>query len=296
MYTIVRKISERLGLAVAGSRRGSRGMRGAEEISGSEGEAGADLGREGDADGGAGAEEITEGAGGDAQLVEAGDGLRLRAGGIQAERGGIREVVDGRGKRCEIRDVIRAGIVAVEKVEEFDEGRSREALAKFERTANAHVNLNVRRAAKLIHGGLHAIDHGAVIERITDSVYVNGSRDGEWARALELRERADFESTGRVKNSRDNEPMAHIFARRAVIAFGKRVEWIANAIHIIEKFAENASPGFRAAESVVDDQVRPPRNVSLQMNGKRVVARAIVASKHGQIRNSVHLVSLIVRI
>ena len=61
------------------------------------GEAGAELGGEGDADGGPGAEEIAEGASGDAQLIEAGDGLRLHAGGIQTERGGVRQIVHGRG-------------------------------------------------------------------------------------------------------------------------------------------------------------------------------------------------------
>ena len=159
---------------------------GARKLRHSEGEAGAELGREGDTHSGAGAEEIAEGAGGDAQLIQAGDGLRLRAGGIQAERGGVRQIVHRSRKRGEIRDVIRAGIVAVEKVEELDEGRGREALPELERAANAHIDLDVRRAAKLIHGGLHAVDDGAIIDRITDSVYVNGSGDGEWARAFEL--------------------------------------------------------------------------------------------------------------
>ena len=152
-----------------------------------EGEAGAELGGEGDADGSAGAEEITEAAGGNAQLIGAGDGLGLRTGGIQAERGGVRQIVHGCGKRGEVRDVIRAGIVPVEKVEELDEGRGREAISEFERTANAHVNLNVWRAAELIHRGLHAVDDGAIVERIADSIYVNGGGDGEWASAFELR-------------------------------------------------------------------------------------------------------------
>src|SRR6185437_14493561 len=95
------------------------------------------------ADGGAGAEEIAQDTGGNAQQVEAGDGLRLRAGGIQAERGGIRQIVHCRGKRGEVRDVICAGIVAVEKVEELDEGRGSEALTDLEWTADAHIDLNI---------------------------------------------------------------------------------------------------------------------------------------------------------
>ena len=55
------------------------------------------LSGERNSDGGTGTEEISQTAGRYAQLIEAGDWSGLRAGRIQAESGGVGEIVDWRG-------------------------------------------------------------------------------------------------------------------------------------------------------------------------------------------------------
>src|SRR6266852_7236620 len=89
--------------------------------SGLEGELEPDLGGEGDADGGAGAEEIAESAGGDEQLLSTCDWHGARW--IRTKSGDVREIVHGNGESADIADVVVAGIVAIEEVEKFDEGR-----------------------------------------------------------------------------------------------------------------------------------------------------------------------------
>ena len=84
--------------------------------------------------------------------------------------------------------------------------------------------------------------------------------------------------------------MEDIFAGWAVIAGAKGIERIANSIHVIEKLAENAAPSFRARQRVVGDEIEPARNASLQMNCKRVVARAIVGAKDGDVGDVIALV------
>ena len=76
----------------------------------------------------------------------------------------LAEVVDGRGQRRKVGNVIGAGIVAIEQVEELDEGHDAPALAQGERPADAQIHLHVRRSAELVESGLHAIHHGAVIK------------------------------------------------------------------------------------------------------------------------------------
>jgi hypothetical protein len=83
----------------------------------------AQLRGEGYADGRAGPEKIAQSAGGCAQLVEASDGLCEGAIGVQAERGGVCEVVYRRWQRGNIGHVVGAGIVAVEQIEKLRERR-----------------------------------------------------------------------------------------------------------------------------------------------------------------------------
>src|SRR5437899_8939207 len=95
----------------------------------SKGEFQAELRGEGDADGGAGTEEVAESAAGYAELFVAGDERGLCAGStVETERGGVREAVDGRGERGEIANVVVAGILTVEEIENFSEGAERHAL------------------------------------------------------------------------------------------------------------------------------------------------------------------------
>src|SRR5260221_4507328 len=87
-----------------------------------EGELETELCGEGNADGGAGAEEITESAGGYAELFVAGDWRSLRAGGGEAEGGGVGEIVYGSGESGDVADGIVGGILAIEKIGEIGEG------------------------------------------------------------------------------------------------------------------------------------------------------------------------------
>src|SRR6266849_2658816 len=140
---------------------GSKSQAGLQERS--EDEVEAELGGEGDADGGSEAEEIAESAGGCAQLTEAGDGARLRAGGVEAEGGSVRKIVDRGWKSGNVRNEVVAGIPAIEEIEEFGEGAEREAFAKNDVAADAKIDLIERSAAELVEGGLYAIDDGAIV-------------------------------------------------------------------------------------------------------------------------------------
>src|SRR5271169_1716399 len=90
----------------------------------SEHEFDAQLRSEGYTHGCAGPEEITQCPSRPTQLVEANDGLRLGAGSIQAESRGIGKIIDGRGQRGNIRDVVRSGIVAVKRLKNSTKGTS----------------------------------------------------------------------------------------------------------------------------------------------------------------------------
>ena len=92
------------------------------------------MGCEGDAYGCAWAEEIAEGTGWRAELVEAADGDI--AGGGGAESGGVVEIVDRDGEGRDVGDEVGAGIIAVEKIEEFDEGSGGETVVESEGTTD----------------------------------------------------------------------------------------------------------------------------------------------------------------
>src|SRR5271157_4222493 len=92
---------------------------------------------EGYTDRSARAEEVAQRPGWHAQLVEAGDWLHLRASGIQAKRGGVGEIIHRRGQRGNIGHEKRAGIIAVEQIEEFSEWYKGPVLAKLDRPADA---------------------------------------------------------------------------------------------------------------------------------------------------------------
>src|SRR6266446_5649281 len=204
-----------------------------EEERGSEDEFEAELGGEGDAHGGAEAEEIAESAGGCAQLTEAGDGARLRAGRIEAEGGSVRKIVDRGWKSRNVRNEVVAGIPAIEEIEKFDEGAEREALAKNDVAADAKINLRERGAAELVEGGLHAVDDGAIVG---DAVAIDVRRRGksEGAGAFELRDGGGFEFPRELQDTDEDEPMANVFAGRAVVAGAEGVVDVRNAVNVIE--------------------------------------------------------------
>jgi len=169
-----------------------------------EGEASADLGGEGAAYRGAGAKEIAKSTRREAELFEAGDGRENRASrGVRADAGNIGGVVHGYRKRSDIGDVVRAGIVAIENVEKFDERRGREALAECERTADTEIPLDIRSPAKFIQRRLDAI-HG-------DAVRAVRIGDGEGARRFCLPEKRQFESGRKAEHAGQDETVADVF-------------------------------------------------------------------------------------
>ena len=74
--------------------------------------------------------------------------------------------------------------------------------------------------------------------------------------------------------------MANVFARGSIVARSERIQRIANAVHVVEKFAEQAAPGLRLGERVVRGQTEATRNIALQMQHERVVAGAVVGVKN----------------
>ena len=145
-------------------------------------------------------------------------------------------------------DVVRAGIVAVEEIEELDERQNLPAFADLERTADPQVRLYVRCTAKLVQAFGHSVHR--------DSTCVSGVRDGERARTLRLGDGGQFETAGNMKSSSENEAMRDVFTGRAIVSSSERMQRIANSVHIVKEFAEQASPGFRLGERVVCRQVK----------------------------------------
>src|SRR6266571_2436397 len=249
-----------------------------EEERGSEDEFEAELGGEGDADGGAEAEEIAESAGGCAQLTEAGDGARLDAGEIEAEGGGVRKIVDRRGKSRNVRNEVVAGIPAVEEIEKFGEGAEREAFAKNDVAADAKINLIERGAAELVEGGLHAVDDGAIVgDAVAVDVRRRGKREG--AGAFELRDGGGFEFRRELQDADEDETMANVFAGRAVVARAKSVVDVRNTVDVIEELADRGAPGGSVSENVVGGELEALREAVLHLESEAIEDGAIVGTE-----------------
>src|SRR5712691_7628104 len=246
---------------------GSKSQAGLQERSEDEFEA--ELGGEGDADGGAEAEEIAESAGGCAQLTEARNGARLGEGRIEAKGGSVRKIVDRSGKSENVRNEVVAGIPAVEEIEKFGEGAEREALAKNDVAADAKINLIERGAAELVEGGLHAVDDGAIVG---DAVAIDVGRGGkgEGAGAFELRDGGGFEFPRELQNTDEDEPMANVFAGRAVVARAKSVVDVRNAVDVIEELADGGAPGGGMSENVVGGKLEALREAVLHLEGEAI--------------------------
>ena len=124
-------------------------------------EAHAYLGGEGNANCCAWSKEIAERPGRDQQLFTARDRLGLRAGGVEAEGRDVGEVVYRRGQCADIGDVVGTRVVAVEEVEEFDEGCRGPTLVERERSRNPDVGLQIGCAAELVERGFDAVYYGS---------------------------------------------------------------------------------------------------------------------------------------
>ena len=114
--------------------------------------------------------------------------------------------------------------------------------------------------------------------------------------ALRLGDGGHLDAGREMQSSGEDEAMGDVLARRAVIAGPERIQRVADAVHIVKKFAEHASPGFRLRERVVRDQIEAMGNVALQMHHQRVVARAVVGLEKIEVGNNVSLIGAIVRI
>src|SRR4029077_13833178 len=186
---------------------------------------------------------------------------------------------------------ISAGVVAVEQVEELGERADLPALPDFDGAADAHVYLDVGRSAEIIEVGRLSVHRNAAA-----AIRVG---DGEWAGALGLRKRSQFEATGDVHRTGKHKPVANIFAGRSVVAGGERIERIANAIHIIEEFAKDAAPGLRPRERVVRGQAETAGDIALYPQHQGVVAGTIVGLEQSEFIEtvaSIPVVTLFVRI
>ncbi len=139
------------------------GLEAASSLQVLESEAHTDLSGKGNADGRAGAKEIAKPTGGNRQLAQPHD---RRRGSARRIRANIRNVAGGRlcrrnRQRRNVGHKVRARIVAIEEIEEFDERRNVPVLVKSERTAHAQVSLNVRRSAKFVERSGRAVHRNA---------------------------------------------------------------------------------------------------------------------------------------
>ncbi len=191
-------------------------------------------------------------SGGNAQLVEAGN--RHIASGSGAKRGGIVQIVDRDGQRGNIRNVVGAGIVAVEQVEEFRKGRDGKTVVHGERAADAKVHLDVGSAAQFVQRSLHPIDYRAGAD---------WSGQSDRSRAFRLEKRGELEARGNLERTGQNKSVANIFAGGTVIPGRKGILRIADAIDVIEQFAKDAAPGLRFGERVDGIEMCATRDIAL---------------------------------
>src|ERR1700730_717181 len=149
-----------------------------------------ELRSEGDAHSGAGTKKVTQSTGRNEQLLATRN--RHGASWIRTKRRDVPQIVHRNGQGTDVPDVVVTGIVAIEKVEEFDKGHKGPALLELDRAADAQIGLQVRRATELVESTLHAIDHHAIADR---------SRQGDGPRGLRLREEGHIESCRGVNSS-----------------------------------------------------------------------------------------------
>ena len=133
--------------------------------------------------------------------------------GIGTQSGDVVDVVHG--ERADVGHIIFAGIVAVEEIEKFDEGRGGKALANFNRAADAQVHLDIRGATQTVERSFHSIDHNAV-----GAIHIG---DGEGTRAFCLGQGSDLESGGKTKYSRKDKTVTSVFSRRTIVTGTERI-------------------------------------------------------------------------
>src|SRR5712692_10630623 len=242
------------------------------------------LSGKGDAHSRAPAEEVAQGAGGRLQLAQAPNGPRQRAGGVEAKRGGIAQVVDRGGESGDVVDKVVAGVRAVEQVEEFHERPQGHSLAESKLAADAKIHLIERLAAELVQARLHAVHHGAVVgaQAVTVQIYRGGH--GEGTRAFELRKHVELEPAWQLQSACDHQAMANVLARRSVVAGAKRVADIADTVDEIEQLTDRGAPGGGAGQGVVGGKIEAPREVVLHHEGNAVVPRAIIGAEQRDVR------------
>ena len=190
----------------------------------------AELGGEGNAYRCSGTEEISEGSSGDAQRVQVGEGQRRGAGGIGAVRCDIAALRLCRRywKQGDVGYVIRARVVAIEKIEKFCEGDDRPAVVEVEGASDAKINLDVGSSAEFIETGPDSIDH--------DAVAVVRQRDCKRSCAFGLSHGGKLESAGDIEGSGENEAGGDVLAGGAVVSWAEGVLWIADAVNIVKQF------------------------------------------------------------
>src|SRR5260370_38845794 len=98
-------------------------------------------------------------------------------------------------------------MIAIEKVEEFEERRERPPFVELDGPAHAQIGLQIRRAAELVESGFHAVDHHAI---------AGGRGQRDRPRGLSLREGRHIETHGSVNRSPPNTAMTSGSTRRTI--------------------------------------------------------------------------------
>src|ERR1700687_2264368 len=185
-------------------------------------------------------------------------------------------------KRGHVGDVVSTGVIAIEEVEELGERVNLPAFADLDGAADAQIHLDVRRSAKFVEAG-RLVVHGNAA-----AVVIGGNR--ERAGTFGLGESSQFETAGDVQRTGDHKAVANIFAGRAVVAGAEGIQRIANAVHVVEKFAEEASPGLLLCERVARGYAVAAGDIGLHAKHKGVVTGAVVRVKDVDARDDAFLV------
>src|SRR5580658_6227441 len=204
------------------------------------------------------------------QLIRTADRLGRRARRIHANVRHIARLCFGARNRKgrNVGYVIRARIIPVEQVEELDKRNYRPALAQRQRPADPQIRLNVWSATELIQHRRCSVDR--------DSPAVVRRGNGERPRRFGLCQRAQLYAANCPPNAGKHKPLPNIFARWAIITRPKRIQRIADAVHVIEQLTQDAAPSLRLRKRVIRHQAHSPSNIALQMHEQPVVTRTVV--------------------
>jgi len=132
------------------------------------------------------------------------------------------------------------------------------------------------------------VDRATGLDRLRDNVRLAYRGDAR-AGGLGLNDRGHLKTPGHVHDARQREAVEDVFSRWTVISRTKRVERIADSVHVVPELAQHAAPSLGARQHVGRGQVEAVGDIALHAQHHGVVARPVVRFEDGEIGHVGHL-------